>query len=157
MAYGQKTRKEKGERKRGRESFILTCKGTGIKLLVMPRRLRWTNRCQFILTTKSGPQTELTPFPRIPYGTKRSEQMIGYAQFSSLRIAKLFRDAPEVRENREMWGHDDCRTGVDSEGWGGLWAREDVSGVVLLFPEVAPDLVGVIQVSIDDYSFDWVK
>jgi hypothetical protein len=76
--------------------------------------------------------------------------MIGYREFSALRIQELFPGAPEVLRDREMFGGPPRRDSFDYEYCGGMWDQDSVAGVALVFPEVEPDLVGVGELMPDN-------
>jgi len=71
--------------------------------------------------------------------------MISYSEFSALRVEELFPFAPEVLRDLEMFGGSPDHDSFDWEYYGGLWRQDSVEGVSLLFPEVDPDRVGVIE------------
>lgn len=71
--------------------------------------------------------------------------MISYSEFSAMRVEELFPHAPEVLRDLEMFGGSPDHDSFDWEYLGGLWCQDSVEGVSLLFPEVDPDLVGVVE------------
>ena len=71
--------------------------------------------------------------------------MIGYEQFSGLRLADLFPDNPYVRK---YYSGEPANRSYDWEWLGGLWEQQHVPGVEFLYPEAGGGELGAIRISL---------